>query len=39
MITGRKPAALVPAGDAIGSSRTALALAVQAAPEAMIALY
>jgi cytochrome b len=51
MITGRKPAALVPVGDDIGTSRTAravalimalaiaLALAVRAAPEAMIALY
>ncbi|MCM2311369.1 MAG: cytochrome b/b6 domain-containing protein [Steroidobacteraceae bacterium] len=51
MITGGKPAALVPAGAAIDSSRMvlaivlitalaiALALAVRAAPEAMIALY
>lgn len=51
MITGRKPAALVPSGEAIGASRTvlavvlvavlaiALALAVRAAPEATIALY
>lgn len=51
MITGVKPAALVPAGEAIGASRTvvaialvaalaiALALAVRAAPEATIALY
>jgi cytochrome b len=51
MITGRKPAAAVPAGEAIGGSRTplaiaivavialALALAVRAAPEAALALY
>jgi cytochrome b len=51
MVTGRKAAAAVPADQAIGSSRTplalaivaalsvALALAVRAAPEAMIALY
>jgi cytochrome b len=51
MFTGRKPAAEVPAGEAIDRSRTllavaiaaalatALALAVRAAPEATIALY
>ncbi len=51
MITGRKPRAAVPAGEAIGTSRTLLALgivavlatllalAVGAAPEATIALY
>jgi cytochrome b len=51
MLTGRKPAADVPPGEAIAGSRTvlavaivavlalALALAVRAAPEAMIALY
>jgi cytochrome b len=51
MITGRKPAAKVPATEAIAGSRTglaaaivaalaiALALAVRAAPEATIALY
>ena len=51
MITGRKPAADVPAAEAITGSRVllacvivaalamALALAVRAAPEAMIALY
>jgi len=51
MITGRKPAASVPAGEAISGSRVllacaivavlavALALAVRAAPEATIALY
>jgi len=51
MVTGRKPAASVPAGQAIGSSRTPLALAIavalaivlalvlRAAPEATIALY
>jgi cytochrome b len=51
MVTGRKPAAEVPVGEAIGASRTAraiaivavlaalLALAVRAAPEAVIALY
>jgi len=51
MITGRKPAAAVPKGEAIEASRTllaiaivaviaiVLALAVRAAPEATIALY
>jgi uncharacterized membrane protein YhaH (DUF805 family) len=51
MITGRKPAAEVPAEQAIAGSRTALAitivavlaaalaLAVRRAPEATIALY
>jgi cytochrome b len=51
MLTGRKPAAEVPAGQSIAGSRTAfaltivavlaaaLALAVRAAPEATIALY
>lgn len=51
MVTGRKPAADVPAGEAIGGSRVLLAcaifavlaivltLAVRAAPEATIALY
>jgi len=51
MVTGRKPAAAVPAAEEIGSSRTALAvaivlviamalaLAVRSAPEATIALY
>jgi cytochrome b len=51
MLTGRKPAAEVPVGEAIDRSRTALAvaivaalatalaLAVRAAPEATIALY
>jgi cytochrome b len=51
MITGRKPATAVPAGEAIDASRTllaiaivaviaiVLALAVRAAPEATIALY
>jgi cytochrome b len=51
MITGRKPASEVPAGEAVEDSRTllalaiiaalavALALAVRAAPEATIALY
>ena len=51
MVTGRKPTASVPAGQAIGSSRTPLALAIvvalaivlvfvlRAAPEATIALY
>jgi cytochrome b len=51
MITGRKPAAMVPAGAAVAASRTVLALAivaviatllalaVRAAPEATIALY
>jgi cytochrome b len=51
MVTGRKPAAELPAGEAITHSRTllavaivatlacALALAVRAAPEATIALY
>jgi cytochrome b len=51
MITGRKPLGAVPAGEAIGASRTLLALgivavlatllalAVGAAPEATIALY
>jgi cytochrome b len=51
MVTGRKPAAVVPEAESIGASRTplaiaivaaltlALALAVRAAPEATIALY
>jgi len=51
MVTGRKPAAAVPAAEEIGSSRTplavaivlviamAVALAVRSAPEATIALY
>jgi len=51
MVTGRKPAAAVPAAEEIGGSRTtlaiaivlviaiALALAVRSAPEATIALY
>jgi hypothetical protein len=51
MVTGRKPAADVPAAEAITGSRVllacalvaalaiALALAVRAAPEATIALY
>jgi hypothetical protein len=51
MITGRKPATAVPAGEAIDASRTllaiaivaviasVLAIAVRAAPEATIALY
>jgi len=51
MVTGRKPASEVPAGEAVEDSRTllalaivaalavALALAVRAAPEATIALY
>jgi hypothetical protein len=51
MVTGRKPAADVPAAEAIGGSRVlracvivavlavVLALVVRAAPEATIALY